>query len=42
VAEIAKAGVMFTPGLAIDGKLKSAGKVPEVSKIVEWIKAAQG
>lgn len=41
-ADIAKAGVLFTPGLAIDGKVKSTGKVPDVAKIVEWIKAAQG
>jgi small redox-active disulfide protein 2 len=40
VAEIAKAGVLFTPGLAIDGKVKVTGKVPKVEKIVEWIKAA--
>jgi small redox-active disulfide protein 2 len=42
VADIAKAGVMFTPALAIDGKLKSTGKVVDVPKITEWIKAAQG
>jgi small redox-active disulfide protein 2 len=40
-ADIAKAGVLFTPGLAIDGKVKSTGKVPEVARIVEWIHAAQ-
>lgn len=40
-AEIAKAGVLFTPGLAIDGKVKSTGKVPAVDKIVSWIQAAQ-
>ncbi len=40
-ADIAKAGVMFTPGLAIDGKVKSTGKVPEVAKIVEWIEQAR-
>ena len=40
VADIAKAGVLFTPGLAIDGKVKVTGKVPKVEKIVEWIRAA--
>jgi small redox-active disulfide protein 2 len=40
VADIAKAGIMFTPGLAVNGKVKAAGKVPEVAKIVEWIKEA--
>ena len=40
VADIAKAGVLFTPGIAIDGKVKAMGKVPDVAKIVEWIRAA--
>jgi small redox-active disulfide protein 2 len=40
VAEIARAGVMFTPGLAIDGALKTTGKVPDVARIVELIKQA--
>jgi small redox-active disulfide protein 2 len=39
-ADIAKAGVMFTPGIAVDGNLKSTGKVPDMAKIVEWIKEA--
>lgn len=39
-ADIAKAGVLFTPGLCLDGKLKATGKVVPVAKIVEWIKAA--
>lgn len=41
VAEIARAGVLFTPGLAIDGKVKSTGKVPDVAKIVAWIREAR-
>jgi small redox-active disulfide protein 2 len=40
VIEIAKAGVMFTPALAVEGKVKVSGKVPEVAKVVEWVKAA--
>jgi small redox-active disulfide protein 2 len=39
-ADMARAGVLFTPGLAIDGKVKSTGKVPEVAKIVSWIREA--
>ena len=39
-ADIARAGVLFTPGLAIDGKVKSTGKVPEVAKIVSWMQQA--
>ena len=40
VVDIARAGVLFTPGIAIDGKVKSTGKVPEVAKIVAWIRGA--
>ncbi len=40
VADIARAGVLFTPGIAVDGKVKSTGKVPEVAAIVGWIKEA--
>ncbi|NPV49345.1 MAG: thioredoxin family protein [Armatimonadetes bacterium] len=42
VAEIAKFKVLFTPALAIDGEVKVAGKVPDVKKLVEIIKAAAG
>ena len=41
IREIADAGVMFTPGLAIDGKMMAAGKVPKAEQIVGWIKSAQ-
>ena len=41
--EIMKHGVMMTPGLIIDGKLMSTGKVPREKKLAEWIrKAAAG
>jgi small redox-active disulfide protein 2 len=40
-ADIARAGVLFTPGLAINGTVKSTGKVPEVAKIVSWIQEAE-
>lgn len=33
VAEIAQYGVMFTPALAVDGQVKSSGKVLEVEAI---------
>jgi small redox-active disulfide protein 2 len=35
LSEIAKRGVLMTPGLVIDGKVVSAGKVPTVEKIKE-------
>lgn len=41
-ADIARAGILFTPGIAIDGKVKAAGRVPDVAKIVQWIREAKG
>ena len=37
VNEMTKAGVMRTPGLAIDGQLKVSGKVADVDKIKELL-----
>ena len=34
---IALAGVMSTPGVAIDGKLVHAGGLPEASKLEGWL-----
>ena len=42
INEIVNFGVVFTPGLAIDGQVKAAGKVPSPAQIAEWIKAAAG
>ena len=33
VAEFAKKGVMFTPGVIIDGQVKVSGKIPTVDEI---------
>jgi small redox-active disulfide protein 2 len=41
VKEIAKYGVMGTPALIINGKVKSVGKVPPKSRLLEWLKGAQ-
>jgi small redox-active disulfide protein 2 len=38
-AEIAKFGVMFTPALAVDGKVKVSGRVPSPDEIAAWLKA---
>jgi small redox-active disulfide protein 2 len=35
--EIVHAGIMFTPGLAIDGQVKSMGKVPTADQIAQWL-----
>jgi len=38
--EIVKFGTAFTPGLVIDGEVKSQGKLPGVAQIVSWITTA--
>ncbi len=38
INEIVEYGVMSTPAIVIDGKVKSYGKVAEVSEIKEWLK----
>lgn len=37
INEIAKAGVLLTPGLVINGKLKVSGKVPGKEEIKRYI-----
>ena len=39
INEIAAAGVMMTPALAVDGEVKIARKVASVEEIVGWLKA---
>lgn len=36
---IAMAGVMSTPGIAVDGKLVHAGGVPDAMKLEGWLSA---
>ncbi len=38
IREIMKYGIMATPGLVIDGVLKSVGTVPKDSQLLAWIK----
>ncbi len=38
ISEIAKFGVMSLPALVINGEVKSAGKVPKIEKIIEWLR----
>jgi small redox-active disulfide protein 2 len=33
VAEFAKKGIMFTPGVIIDGQVKVSGRIPTVDEI---------
>lgn len=37
INEIMKYGVLMTPALVIDGKVKCSGKVPAVDQIKEWL-----
>lgn len=36
---IAMAGVMSTPGIAVDGKLVHTGGLPDTAKIEGWLRA---
>ena len=35
--EYPKYGVMLTPAVVIDGKLKASGHIPKVSEIKSWL-----
>ena len=37
MGKIADYGVMMTPALAINGKIKTAGKIPSVGEIKQWL-----
>ncbi len=38
IKEIQAYGILMTPGLVIDGEVKSSGKIPEVAEIKAWLK----
>ena len=40
INEIGRYGVMGSPGLLINGKIKSVGKVPPRAKLVQWLEEA--
>lgn len=37
MAEIMKRGVLSTPGLMINGKVRSTGRLPSIKEIRKWI-----
>jgi small redox-active disulfide protein 2 len=37
IKDIMNYGVMVTPALAVDGNVKSAGKIPSVDEIKKWM-----
>lgn len=39
INEIVDAGILATPGLAVDGEVKSMGRVPSNDEIKKWIMA---
>ncbi|MFC1558560.1 thioredoxin family protein [candidate division KSB1 bacterium] len=41
IVEIAQSGILTTPGLIINDKIKSQGKLPDVETIKEWIQEAE-
>jgi small redox-active disulfide protein 2 len=40
INEIAKTGILMTPGLIIDGKVKLSGKLPSKNDVIKLIKAS--
>ncbi|MFZ5643906.1 MAG: thioredoxin family protein [Bacillota bacterium] len=39
--QIVEMGVMATPGLIINGKIKSTGRIPKSEEIARWIREEQ-
>lgn len=37
LAEIAAWGVLITPGVVVDGKVVSTGKVPKHGEVISWV-----
>ena len=40
INDIMKFGVMLTPGLVVDGEVKSSGRVPDVEAITKMLRAS--
>ena len=42
INEIAKYAIAVTPGIIVDGEIKSVGKVPSVEEVLNWIREVNG
>lgn len=40
MASIVDAGILKTPGLSIDGKLVSTGRIPAPETVLQWVRDA--
>jgi hypothetical protein len=40
LAEIANYGLVPTPALVINGKVKSSGRLPQERQVLQWLKEA--
>ena len=40
IKEIAKYAVAVTPGIIVNGQIKSVGKIPSVEEVLNWIREA--
>ena len=38
INKIIERGIMSTPAIAIDGKIKASGRIPDVEEIKGWLK----
>jgi small redox-active disulfide protein 2 len=38
IIKIIERGVMATPAISIDGKIKASGRIPDVKEIEGWLK----
>ena len=39
--EIAKSGVLMTPGILVNGRKKLTGRIPSVAEVLDWIREAR-
>ena len=42
IKEIAKYAVAVTPGIIVNGQIKSVGKIPTVEEVLNWIREVNG